>query len=65
MRLVCYLLALWKGLISMLKGQKRRYPGRKPLVEEGDLPRERDKQLEDIKFQPTRMKLVVLTKNIR
>ena len=35
------------------------------MVEEEDLPRERDKQLEERKFQTTRMKLVVLTNNIK
>ena len=35
------------------------------MVEEEDLPRERGKQLEERKFQPTWMKLVVLTSNIK
>ena len=35
------------------------------MVEEEDLPREREKQLEERKFKPTRMKLVVLTSNIK
>ena len=35
------------------------------MVEEEDLPRERDKQLEERKLQPIRMKLVVLTRNIK
>ena len=35
------------------------------MVEEDDLPREMDKQLEERKFQPTRMNLVVLTSNIK
>ena len=35
------------------------------MVEEEDLPRERDKHMEERKFQPTRMKLVVLTSNIK
>ena len=35
------------------------------MIEEEDIARERDKPLEEIKFQPTRMKLVVLTSNIK